>query len=140
MSVERLTRLDDERLGQALRALEPMLLTPDAPDVAGAVTDAIRAGRRPRRRLSSGVRLAILVAAALLLLATAAAAARLVFDIGGIRIEPLPTASPSASRPPLTGPAFDQPITLAHATTEAGFSPVVPARLGSPDRVWLAAA
>jgi hypothetical protein len=112
VSVEHLTRMDDEELGRSLRALEPMLLVPHAPDVTDAVSEAIRAGRRPRRRVASGVRLAILVAAALLLLATAAAAARWVIDLGGITIEPPPTTSPSVSRPPLTGPAFGEPMRL----------------------------
>jgi hypothetical protein len=138
VSVERLTRMDDEELGRALRALEPMLLIPQAPDVAGPVHDAIRSGRRPRTRFGSGVRVAILVAAALLLLATAAAAARWVIDLGGIRIEPPPTASPSTSRPPLIGPAFGEPMTLAAAQEAAGFRAIVPPQLGRPDRVWLA--
>ena len=138
MSVKDLIDSDDEQLGEVLRALEPMLLTPVTPDVAGSVTDAIRTGRRPRRRLPSEVRLAILVAAALLLLATAAAAARLVLDIGGIRIEPPPPTLPSASHPPLAGPAFGEPTTPAAAQSEAGFRPVVPEPLGKPDRVWIA--
>jgi hypothetical protein len=138
VSVERLTRMDDEELGRALHALEPMLVAPTAPDVRGPVVDAIRSGRRPRRRFSSGARVAILVAAVLLLLATAAAAARFVIHVGGIRIEPPPTTSPSASHPPITGPAFGEPTTLAEADDEAGFRPVVPAALGDPDRVWIA--
>jgi hypothetical protein len=138
VSVERLTRMGDEELGRSLRALEPMLLVPRAPDVTDAVSEAIRAGRRPRRRVSSGVRLAILVAAALLLLATAAAAARWVIDLGGITIEPLPTTSASVSRPPLAGPAFGEPMPLAAAETAARFRAIVPSKLGEPDRVWLA--
>jgi hypothetical protein len=138
VSAQRLTQMDDEELGRALRALEPILLVPHAPDVTGAVSDAIRAGRRPRRRVASGVRLAILVAAALVLLATAAVAARWVIDLGGIRIEPPPTTSPSISRPPLTGPAFGEPMRLAQAETAAGFRAIVPPKLGRPDRVWLA--
>ncbi len=138
MSVERLTRMDDEELGRSLRALEPMLLVPRAPDVTGAVSDAIRAGRRPRRHVASGVRFAILVAAALLLLATAAAATRWVIDLGGITIQPPVTTSPSISRPPLTGPAFGEPMRLARAETAAGFRAIVPPELGRPDRVWLA--
>jgi hypothetical protein len=114
-----------------------MLLVPRAPDVTEAVSDAIRAGRRPRRRVASGVRLAILVAAALLLLATAAAATRWVIDLGGITIEPPATTSPSVSRPPLTGPAFGEPMRLAEAETAAGFDAIVPSKLGKPDRVWL---
>jgi hypothetical protein len=137
VSVDRLTRMDDEELGRSIHALEPMLLVPRAPDVTEAVSDAIRAGRRPRRRVASGVRLAILVAAALLLLATAAAATRWVIDLGGITIEPPATTSPSVSRPPLTGPAFGEPMRLAEAETAAGFDAIVPSKLGKPDRVWL---
>jgi hypothetical protein len=137
VSVDRLTRMDDEELGRSIHALEPMLLVPHVPDVTEAVSDAIRAGRRPRRRVASGVRLAILVAAALLLLATAAAATRWVIDLGGITIEPPATTSPSVSRPPLTGPAFGEPMRLAEAETAAGFDAIVPSKLGKPDRVWL---
>ena len=72
MSAERLSRMTDEELGDALRALEPMLLQPPPPDITGEVGAAIDAGRRPRRRLSSRLRIAILIAAALLLIATAA--------------------------------------------------------------------
>ena len=93
MSAERLSRMTDEGLGEALRALEPLLLQPQPPDVTGEVLATIRAGRRPRRRLSSRARIAILVAAALLALATAAAAAKLVIDLGGIRIEREPTVT-----------------------------------------------
>jgi hypothetical protein len=129
--------MDDEQLGRSVRALESMLVAPSPPDVRDAVADAIRSGRRSRRRLSSGARVAILVAAAVLLLATAAVAARFVIDLGGIGIEPPPTGTASASRPPLTGPAFGEPTTLAEAEQEAGFRPIVPATLGGPDRVWI---
>ena len=137
MSVDRLTRMDDEQLGRAIHGLERMLLVPEPPDVAAAVAGAIRSGRRPRRRLSTGIRVAILVAAAIVLLAAAAAAARLVIDVGGIRIEPPPTTTPSPA-PPLTGPAFGEPTSLAAAEAEAGFRPIVPRALGQPDRVWIA--
>src|SRR5206468_7830849 len=130
--------MDDEQLGRALHGLEPMLLAPRGPDVTGGVAEAIRSGRRPRRRLSSRVRLAILIAAALLLLATAAAAARLVIDVGGIRIEPPVTSSPTASGPPLNGPAFGLPMSLTHAEAASGFRAIVPGALGRPDRIWLA--
>jgi len=138
VSVERFTRMDDEQLGRVVRSLAPLLRTPDAPDVAASVTAAIRAGQRPRRRLSRPVRLAILVGAILVLLATAAVAARFVIDVGGIRIEPPPTTSVSASNPPLTGPAFGEPTTLSAGGREAGIDPVVPQALGKPDRVWIA--
>jgi hypothetical protein len=137
VSLERLTRMDDEQLGRALHALEPMLLAPGAPDVTGGVAEAIRSGRRPRRRLSSRVRLAILIAAALLLLATAAAAARLVVDLGGIRIEPPVTSSPTASGPPLNGPALGEPMSLTQAEAASGVRAIIPRALGRPDRVWL---
>jgi hypothetical protein len=138
VSLEHLTRMDDEDLGLAVRSLEPLLRKPEPPDVASAVATAIRAGQGPRRRLSRPVRVAILVAAALLLLTTAAIAARLVIDVGGIRIEPPPATTPSVSPPPLVGPAFGEATTLAAAEREAGFRPVVPDALGKPDRVWIA--
>jgi hypothetical protein len=137
VSLERLTRMDDEQLGRTLHALEPMLVKHRGPDVTGGVTDAIRSGRRPRHRLSSRVRLAILIAAALLLLATAAAAARLVIDVGGIRIEPPVTSSPAPSGPPLNGPALGEPMSFAQAQAVAGFHAIIPRALGRPDRVWL---
>ena len=37
MSAERLSRLTDEELGEALRALEPMLVQAPPPDVTGEV-------------------------------------------------------------------------------------------------------
>ena len=40
--------------------------------------------------------------------------------------------------PPITGPAFGEPTTLAAAAREAGFRPYVPGDLGRPDRVWIA--
>jgi len=138
VSVERLARMDDERLGRALRALEPMLVVPAPPDVRDAVADTILSGRPPRRRLSSRARVVLMIAAALLALATAAVAARFVIDLGGIRIEPPPTGVPSVSHPPLTGPAFGEPTTLEAAAAEAGVRPIVPSALGTPDRVWIA--
>ena len=137
MSAQRLSRMTDEELGEALRALEPMLLQPPPPEVAGEVGAAIDAGRRPRRRLSSRLRIAILIAAALLLIATAAAAAKLVIDLGGIRIEREPTLSTTPTSSPIAGVALGRSVTLAEATAAAGFTPVVPRELGAPDRVWL---
>lgn len=137
MSAQRLSRMTDEELGEALRALEPMLLQPPPPEVAGEVGAAIDAGRRPRRRLSSRLRIAILIAAALLLIATAAAAAKLVIDLGGIRIEREPTLTTTPTSSPIAGVALGRSITLTEATAAAGFTPVVPRELGAPDRVWL---
>jgi len=137
VSAERLSRSTDEELGEALRALEPLLLQPQPPDVTSEVLATIRAGRRPPRRFSSRARIAILIAAALLALATAAAAAKLVIDLGGIRIEREPTLTATPTGSPIAGVALGQPITLAEASAEAGFTPVVPHELGAPDRVWL---
>ena len=137
MSAERLSRMTDEELGQALRALEPLLLHPDPPDVADEVLAGIRAGRRPRRRLSSRARIVILIAAAVLAVATAAAAAKLVIDLGGIRIEREPTLTATPTGSPIAGVALGQPATLSEAAAVAGFTPVVPPELGAPDRVWL---
>src|SRR5206468_683323 len=78
------------------------------------------------RRLSRRARVVILIAAALLMLATAAAATRLVIDLGGIRIEPQPTAS-SPTGAPLNGAAFGQPIDLARAA-DGGLPAHDPAR------------
>ncbi|HZT10750.1 MAG TPA: hypothetical protein VFB09_06935 [Actinomycetota bacterium] len=137
MSAERLSRLTDEELGEALRALEPMLLQPAPPDVTVEVGDAIDAGRRPRRPLSPRLRIAILIAAALLMIATAAVAAKLVIDLGGIRIEREPTLTTTPTGSPIAGVALGRSVTLAEATEAAGFTPVVPRELGPPDRVWL---
>jgi hypothetical protein len=137
VSGERLSRMTDEELGETLRALEALLLQPRPPDVASEVRAAIRAGRRPRRRLSSGARIVILIAAAVLAVATAAAAAKLVIDLGGIRIEREPTLTATPTGSPIAGVALGEPITLPEATVAAGFAPVVPRELGAPDRVWL---
>lgn len=139
MSAERLKRMTDEELGGALRAIEPMLLQPPPPDVTRAVMATIRSEGRPRSRLSSRARTVILIAAALLLIATAAAAAKLVIDLGGIRIErePTLTGTPTTTSSPIAGVALGRSVTLAEATAAAGFTPVVPRELGPPDRVWL---
>src|SRR6266513_1185921 len=113
VSAERLSRSTDEELGEALRALEPLLLQPQPAAVTGEVLATIRAGRRPPRRFSSRARIAILIAAALLALATAAAAAKLVIDLGGIRIEREPTLTATPTGSPIAGVALGQPITLA---------------------------
>jgi hypothetical protein len=137
VSAERLSRLTDEELGEALRALEPMLLQPPPPDITREVGATIDAGRRPRRHLSSRARIAILIAAGLLLIATAAAAAKLVIDLGGIRIEREPTLTTTPTGSPIAGVALGRSVTLTEATAAAGFTPVVPRELGAPDRVWL---
>jgi hypothetical protein len=137
VSAQRLSRMTDEELGEALRTLEPMLLQPQPPDVTGEVVTAIDAGRRPRRHISSSLRIAILIAAALLLIATAAAAAKFVIDLGGIRIEREPTLTTTPTSSPIAGVALGRSVTLTEATAAAGFTPLIPRELGAPDRVWL---
>jgi len=142
VSVERLSRMTDEELGEALRVLEPLLLQPEPPDVTGEVRAAIRAGRPPRRRLSSRARIVILIAAAVLAVATAAAAAKLVIDLGGIRIEREPTLTATPTGSPIAGVALGQPGRLiACGSPPARTRSVSPIRCssrwrGDPDRAF----
>jgi hypothetical protein len=71
------------------------------------------------------------------MIATAAVAAKLVIDLGGIRIEREPTLTTTPTGSPIAGVALGRSVTLAEATEAAGFTPVVPRELGPPDRVWL---
>ena len=135
MSAERLTRLDDQALGAALRELD--LSWPAAPDVVDAVLDAIERAQAPRSRWPSRVRIVLVVAAALLALAAAAAAARLVIDLGAVGLEPIPSAS--VSLPPSTVPIarLGQAVSLAEAQAAADFPIEAPPALGEPNRVWM---
>ncbi|MDP9184961.1 MAG: hypothetical protein M3O29_04755, partial [Actinomycetota bacterium] len=87
MTAERLTRLDDERLGRAVHTLD--IVWPPTPDVTRAVLLDIELGRTPRRRLTRTT-VVILIAAAILALAAAAAATKFALDLGGIAIELVP--------------------------------------------------
>jgi hypothetical protein len=140
---DRLSGLDDERLGEALAALAGTIAWPAEVDVTTTVVGSIR-GRethptlfRPKLRLPSRRRTAAIAIAAVLVVAGAAIAAKLVIDLGVVTIKVLPgrpTALPSVNA---SGPTFGHPATLAEAEREAGFRAWIPTELGPPDRVWV---
>jgi hypothetical protein len=137
---DRLRALPDEALGRALAAAMPEVAWPPTPDLAPDVMAAIAVGGparglgrlpmdRRRRRI-------LLVAAALVALAAVAAATKLVVDLGAISIQTIegrPSAPPTASG----SVSFGEAVSLEEAARVAGFEPLVPQRLGSPDRVWV---
>jgi hypothetical protein len=138
---DRLAAMDDEALGGALSAAFEALDWPPSPDLTPKVGESLRKARRdgithiplglPRRR-----RTVWLIAAAILLLSAAAVgAAKLVIDLGAVEVKRLPGV-PSATE--TLGPEdLGIPVSLARAGQIAGFEPLVPAALGSPDRVWV---
>jgi hypothetical protein len=133
MSVERLTRLNDEELGRALHTLD--LAWPTTPDVARHVLAGIEQDGSRHRRLSHGT-VVLLVAASILVLAAATAlAARFALDLGGIAIEPVPSVSLPAS--PVEPKVLGRPVSRAEAEQALGSPLSVPQGLGEPDRIWL---
>ena len=135
--------MDDERLGAAIASAAVELEWPAAPDFSASVTEAIRDRERhpslraPRLSLRSRRRTIAIVVAILLLLAATAVAAKLVIDLGAVSVKVLPgkpTALPTAVA---SGPTLGHVATLEEAEAQTGFSAVVPAVLGSPDRVWV---
>ena len=137
MSAPGLRSMRDEELGAALASAIEWPPTPDLPSIVTPgieETERAPAPIRPRLSLPSRRRTLLVLVAAFLALAAAAVAAKLVFDIGAIQIQTVPTGIlPS---PVLTGPALGQATTLEGATQQA-FPPLVPTKLGSPDRVWV---
>jgi hypothetical protein len=134
MSTERLRRLDDEELGTALGGLDLSWPEP-APDVFDGVLRELES-RTPRRTMSRTT-IVLLVAAALLIVATAAAAATLVFHVGAVSIEPVPSASVSLPPSPVAPAALGLPVSLHAAEVAFGRLLPHPAAFGPPDRVWL---
>jgi hypothetical protein len=134
MSVDRLRRLDDEELGRAIAALDLSWPEP-APDVFDGVLRDLET--RPSGRATSRTTIVLLVAAALLIIATAAAAATLVFHVGAVSIQPVPSASISLPPSPVEPAALGVPVSLHDAEVTFGRSIPSPAGLGPPDRVWL---
>lgn len=63
------------------------------------------------------------------------------FDFGGVEVRYAPSSPPSSGLPTLPGdqdvrgPGCDVPVPMAEAVRRAGFLPVVPGVLGSPDSV-----
>ena len=139
----RLQSMSDELLGRALAETAADLAWPATPDLGPAVAASIVERERvpglarPRLGLPSRRRVLLLVAAAVLVLAAAAVAAKLVIDLGAVSVEVIPgrpTALPSA---PATEADFGIPVSLARAARIAGFDPLVPEALGTPERVWV---
>ena len=131
-------------LERRLLALARELEYPPTPDLAGAVRRRIEAPASPSRPRAPRRRLARVLVIAVLLLALAAATTlavspaardslRDLLDIGGVEIETTTAPPPPAVR---RGPDLGRPTTLAAATAELGFRPLVPAALGRPDGVF----
>ncbi len=139
MTTERLTRLDDDRLGAAVSGLDlawPTSAAPSAQDVLDALAIAERHATpvltRSRRR-----RLIVLIVAAILALTATALAARFVLDLRGLIIEQVPGPPVDVPTSPLRGPELGRPLELEEAAEAAGIEPAIPGALGPPDRVWL---
>ncbi len=134
--------MSDPELGAAIRSSAPAW--PSSPPLAAGVRQRIEETERvpqlrPRLSLPTRRRTVLIVVAATFLLAAAAAAAALVVRIGAetVRIVPgPPTAVPSTV---ITPDALGRPASPADAAPQAGFDPLVPAALGPPDGMWLAA-
>lgn len=139
---ERLVPMSDDELGAALASLE--LAWPETPDTSAPVAETLRALERdprlprprPPRIRSRRRRVILLVAAVLLTLAAAAAAAKFAIDLGAVVIRDNP--GPPAPLPTQTLEPADlgTPVSLERAGEIAGFDPIVPPGLGSPDLVW----
>jgi hypothetical protein len=129
-------------LDRQLELLGREVAYPATPNLATAVARRLRAGEVPHRsRLSPRAVLALAVVSGLLLAAGAIAAvppARdAVLDLVGLRgvsVErtPTPPRAPIAEPPPP-----GRPSSLAAARQTLGFRPLVPARLGEPDLVFV---
>jgi len=131
---ERLRAMPDDELGTALSSLD--VGWPATPDLTRAVRAAIAAPRAPRvvrMPRSRRSRIVLIAAATTLLLAGAAVAAKLVIDLGAVVVRvPEGTGElPSSSPPP-----FGRPIGLEQAGDLLGAEVVMPAELGTPERVW----
>ena len=140
MTAERPRSWSDDELGAAIAASRPEW--PRTPPIAPSVVERIRETERlpqlrPRMSLPSRRRTVLILVAAVLLLAAAAVAATVIVRIGAETVRVLPgppTAEPTRT---LSPGALGEPVTLSEAEEVAGFAPVVPARLGEPDGVWV---
>jgi hypothetical protein len=140
---DRLRALDDAELGRALTMAGRWVAWPAEPDLAPAVIRTIArredhpASPTLRRSSARRRRAVVLAIAAVLLLAAAALAAKLVIDLGALSLEIVPgrpTALPSVSA---DAADFGTSVGLDEAAAIAGFTPLVPDALGTPDRVWV---
>jgi hypothetical protein len=132
MSAERLHSLDDEQLGRAIGGLD--LEWPPTPHVAASVQSEVGRAQAPRRRLRRSTLVVIAAATILVLAAVGALAAKLVIDLGGIVLQPVPTVS--LPRSPVE-PALGQEVSQAAAEAALGTALPIPPALGAPDHIWL---
>jgi hypothetical protein len=122
-------------LEERLVDLAAHVAVPDGDDLRARVVASLAAeerpaaGRRPLRR-----RLVALVA--VVLVGAGAAASPALADWLGLRGVRLRDERPAG---PPAGTTLDlgEPTTLADAAEDVGFRPLVPARLGPPDAVWI---
>jgi len=142
VSADRLRRLDDGALAEAIRATGADLRWPATPDVEPAVRRSVARSRPragvgpvwpalPRRR-----RLVVLLAAALVLLGGAALAAKLVLDLGAVTVTTIPGRPTGLPTDAITGDDFGRPVSIKEAERLTGLSARIPAALGPPAAVW----
>jgi len=140
---ERMRRMTDEALGDALVHLGGELAWPATPDLAVAVGDTLREQQvtpslvAPRLSMPSRRRTLLVIAAALLALAGAALAARFVIELGAIAIEVLPGRPEDLPTNVATRDDLGREVSLAEAERIVGFPAAVPAALGRPGRTWV---
>nr|MBI2904314.1 hypothetical protein [Chloroflexota bacterium] len=159
-----MSELSLEQIESRLRASAAALPYPPTPDVAGAVRSRLAPSRRPTRmatRVTWATVIALATLAVLLTVPQVRAGLLEVLQVGAIRIFLVPpTATPTATLPPLTPGATRLPTgtspptatqlpalldmagetTLAGAQSLAGFTirlPSYPTGLGPPDRVFV---
>jgi hypothetical protein len=128
-------------LERRLELLGREVAYPPTPNLATAVARRLRAGEAPRHRLSPRAALALAVAAGLLLAAGAIAAvppARdAVLDLVGLRGVSVERTTTPPRAPVAERLRLGEPSSLSAARQTLGFRPLVPARLGEPDRVFV---
>ena len=140
---DRLRGYEDPALGHALTSLSDHVAWPTPSDVTPEVVRLIRDRERhpslarPQLFFPSRRRTLVLVIAAILLVAGAAVAAKLVIDLGALTVQLVPGRPTSLPSLPTGGADLGRPVTLERAADIAGFTPLVPATLGRPDRVWV---
>jgi hypothetical protein len=142
VSADRLRRLDDGALAEAVRAAGDDLRWPATPDIEPAVRRSM-AGSRPRAgvgpvwpALPRRRRLVVLLAVALVLLGGAALAAKLVIDLGAVTVTTIPGRPTALPTDAITGDDLGRPVSLEEAERLTGIQARYPAVLGPPDTVW----
>jgi hypothetical protein len=143
MSADRLRRRSDEALGRALADARPEW--PPSPPLVPIVLARIDERRQTdvgwaaRLSLPSRRRTVLVLVAILLTLAATTLAAKLVIDLGAetVRILAGPPPSDTPTRVTAVRDLGEPVADLVEARARAGFDPVVPARSGTPDAIWV---